>query len=567
MHRWIALPITLIALAAALAIAPSARAAGLPPLPAAWPSTFQLGLSGGAGSAAGMRATAQFGFRYQYLAGGVNTGNGWANWNPNGTFVTNYVQESSASAMTSVFSYYMLRQSAPGGADDGTAISNNLQNAATMKAYLADIKLFMQRAASSQRVILHFEPDLWGFVEQHASGDNATTVPVKVGSSGLAEVAGIPDNAAGLANAVLRLRDLYAPNVLVAYHLSVWGTGNDILYTDPSDVTVDALAARAVSFYRSLGATFDVSFSDPSDRDAAFKQFQYGDGGAAWWSTADYARNVRFIGDFVTGSATRMVLWQVPLGNTKMRAQNNTWGHYQDNHVEYFIDDPTRAHLALYANAGVVAALFGGGAGGTTCACDGDGDGVTNPAAINGNTIASYNSDDDGGFFRNRATAYYASGAYALPVVGTPVGPTPTPTLAPTPVRTPTPTPAPTPVPTPAQSTPPPVAGFSSAAGASPATAFRGDQVAITAAVRSGAATTCLVDIEVYAPNGAKVGQVFFDTQSFAAGQTRTYTYAFAVGSAAAYGTYTVKVGIFSVGWGTLRNWNNSAGQFVVAPR
>lgn len=88
-----------------------------------------------------------------------------------------------------------------------------------------------------------------------------------------------------------------------------------------------------------------------------------------------------------------------------MRAQNNTWGHYQDNHVQYFIDDPTRAHLALYANAGVVAVLFGGGAGGTTCACDGDSDGVTNPAAINGNTIASYNADDDGGFFRNRASA------------------------------------------------------------------------------------------------------------------------------------------------------------------
>jgi hypothetical protein len=307
--------------------------------------------------------------------------------------------------MTSVFSYYMLRQSSPGGADDPTAIANNLQNTATMQAYFADIKLFMQRAASSQRVVLHFEPDLWGMLEQRAGSDNAATVSAKVGSTGMSELSGIPDNAAGLANAVLKFRDLYAPNVLVAYHVSVWGTGNDILYTDPSDATVDALANRAVTFYRSLGANFDIAFTDPSDRDAAFKQYQYGDGGAAWWSDADYARSARFIGDFVTGAAKRMVLWQVPLGNTRMRAQNNTWGHYQDNHVQYFIDDPTRAHLALYANAGVVAVLFGGGAGGTTCACDGDSDGVTNPAAINGNTIASYNADDDGGFFRNRASA------------------------------------------------------------------------------------------------------------------------------------------------------------------
>lgn len=44
--------------------------------------------------------------------------------------------------MTSVFSYYMLRQSSPGGTDDPTAIGNNLQNAATMHAYFADIRLF-----------------------------------------------------------------------------------------------------------------------------------------------------------------------------------------------------------------------------------------------------------------------------------------------------------------------------------------------------------------------------------------------------------------------------------------
>ncbi len=63
-------------------------------LPAGWPNTLQLGMSDGLGGAAAMRASALFGFRYQYLAGGVNTGNGWATWNPNGGFITNYIQES-----------------------------------------------------------------------------------------------------------------------------------------------------------------------------------------------------------------------------------------------------------------------------------------------------------------------------------------------------------------------------------------------------------------------------------------------------------------------------------------
>jgi hypothetical protein len=108
-------------------------------------------------------------------------------------------------------------------------------------------------------------------------------------------------------------------------------------------------------------------------------------------------------------------MWQIPLGNTKMRAMNDTWWHYQDNKVEWFFDDPGRANLSAYARAGVIAFLFGGGSAGTTCACDAAGDGVTNPPPIGANTRASLSADDDGGYFRERASAYYASGAMALP--------------------------------------------------------------------------------------------------------------------------------------------------------
>jgi hypothetical protein len=61
-------------------------------------------------------------------------------------------------------------------------------------------------------------------------------------------------------------------------------------------------------------------------------------------------------------------------------------------------------HLRAYARAGVVALLFGGGADGTTCACDAQGDGVTNPP---GKGRPSLNADDDGGYFRARVRAYY----------------------------------------------------------------------------------------------------------------------------------------------------------------
>ncbi len=85
----------LVTLLAFLALA-SPAAAKLPPLPHGWPKTLQLGLSDSPGGAAALRKSAPFGFRYQYLAGGVNTGQGWSTWNPGGSFASLYVQESSA---------------------------------------------------------------------------------------------------------------------------------------------------------------------------------------------------------------------------------------------------------------------------------------------------------------------------------------------------------------------------------------------------------------------------------------------------------------------------------------
>ncbi len=50
-------------------------------LPSGWPARLELGMADAPGGAAAMKATAPFAFRYQYLAGGVNTGSGWATWN------------------------------------------------------------------------------------------------------------------------------------------------------------------------------------------------------------------------------------------------------------------------------------------------------------------------------------------------------------------------------------------------------------------------------------------------------------------------------------------------------
>jgi len=395
----------------------TAPAGSLAPLPSGWPSrSLEIGMTDGPDGAAAMRAAAPFAFRYQYLSGGANTGRGWATWNSGAQFATFYIQDSVRNGLVPVFTYYQMLQSAPGnGLGEPAGDFANLQNTSTMSAYFADLRLLLQRAGaeSPAKVVLHVEPDLWGYIQQRY-GDDASAAPAVVSGSGMPELAGLPNTGAGLAQAIVKLRDTYAPNVLLGYQLSYWGTNIDPIYSKPTDTETDALATRSARFFNSLNAGFDVVFAEFSDRDAGFQRYQNGNT-QTWWYADDFARNVRYLARFSAVAGKRIVMWQIPLGNTKMRSMNNTWDHYQDNKVEWLFDDPGRANLSAYARAGVVAFLFGRGGDGATCACDAAGDGITNPAPIGGNTRTALSADDDGGYFRERASAYYVAGSMALP--------------------------------------------------------------------------------------------------------------------------------------------------------
>jgi hypothetical protein len=199
---------------------------------AALTATLALGLSSQPGTAAHVRAEHAT-WRYQYLTGGVNTPDGWSHWNPDGTFVSLYVRESRVHGVTPVLTYYQLLQSH--GAGDGRPEADkdlaNLADATTMKAYYDDFALALQRtrdAAAGRLAILHVEPDLWGYVEQKAAAtDDPATVPAAVASTGDPRLSGLPDTAAGFAQALVRLRDRIAPDVRLGYHMSTWGTDVD----------------------------------------------------------------------------------------------------------------------------------------------------------------------------------------------------------------------------------------------------------------------------------------------------------------------------------------------------
>jgi hypothetical protein len=283
-----------------------------------------------------------------------------------------------------------------------------------MAYYYKDFTALMQQLhQAGGPAMVHVEPDMFGYLEP--MNVDPTKLSASVAASGNADLAGYPNTVAGFGQALLHLRDVYAPNVILGAHVSTWLWN---LSTDPS-LNVTQLANNDAAFMTGLG-NWDLFFTDISDRDAAYYQNVIKDGGAHWWDTTNqkfpnFNRLNAWADAFTSAAHKRLVIWQLPVGNTIMRTMNNTNYHYQDNRAQYWLQNyPTNQTLEALAQSGVIGLLFGAGNSGTTQPYDAAGDGITNPAAINGNNTVSSFSDDDGGFLRQNTGNYYLHGPVLL---------------------------------------------------------------------------------------------------------------------------------------------------------
>jgi hypothetical protein len=491
-------------------------------VPKSWPANrLLLGMRDEENGAGALRDATRLGARYHYLSGGANTGRSWTTWTQGGgSFVPAFIDDSVAHGFLPVFSLYHLRESTPGASmDEQQGDRANLANRDTMTAYLKDVRVFFQKAGATGAVsVLQIEPDLWGYVER--SGGAST--PAQVAATGLSELAGLPNTVAGFAQAFVRLRDAYAPKVLLGYHLSVWGTGEDIALSDPSDGHVDALAAVATGFYRSLGTRFDLIFAEQADRDSGYRQVHDGGGADAVWTPEDFTRQARFLRGVSSATGKSIVLWQLPLGNA---SQPNTPGHYKDNRVQTFLGAGGAAIRRLYVNAGVIALLFGKAQGEATCACDADGDG----------------KDDDGGLFKRLADAAIATGLQVLPGG-----------RARRPAK-----------PAPRRSTAPTVAVRTTILKRH---VTRGGTVRMTVRLTSRRAVRVVVAVQLYRPHAGTTPthQSAFRDQRLRAGVPRTYRVSYRVPAGAETGRWQVKVGLFDPDFKRLLVWRPAAGSFDV---
>jgi autotransporter family porin len=97
-----------------------------------------------------------------------------------------------------------------------------------------------------------------------------------------------------------------------------------------------------------------------------------------------------------------------------------------------------------------------------------------------------------------------------------------------------------------------------------PVTATTGRSISVAASVRADVSSEAVVDLEIHAPDGRQVFQRYWSDAYVQAGGTRSFTATWAVPSNLAPGTYAVRIGVFSRGWGQLWHWNHDADAIAV---
>jgi len=411
MHKRVFLKVLLSVFALFAVASYAAITAPVGALPRGMPPRMMVGLFEQWGGTWLRDSAVPWDVRYAYFVKGWSNNWGWGAHD--GSMATSFFNECSSGGFIPAVQFYQMTGEAGGGE---AQFLQKTQNAATMATYFGDFKLLMQRAKDfGKPVIVMLEADGFAFLEQQTSQNPNTYAAIA--ASGLPELAGLPNTAAGWGLAFLQLRkSVGASNVVLGVHISAWASGKDIAHysvTDPLQPEVD----KVYTFLAPLGlasnqtgATYDFLVGDPLDRDADF--YKVTQGADRWWDASDNAsinsksfnRYAEWLRLWNVKSGKRWLLWQIPLGNSNhLNVYNNGASRegYKDNRPEYFFGTNRQAHLEKFASSGVFGLLFGAGAGGQS----------------------SYQNDtytDGQLFMKSRAGSFLKAGGLSIPGGSTP---------------------------------------------------------------------------------------------------------------------------------------------------
>src|SRR3954462_15716200 len=169
-------------------------------IPSGLPSRMQIGLFSGPGDSWMRTSGVKWDTRYQYFTKGWV--NNWGYSGYDGSWGLSYMRESDSQGFIPAVMYYQVNSEAGG---NESAFLAKAQNATTMKSYFGDFKILMQRVKDfGKPVVIMLEADGFGFLEQQSNGNpNASAA---IASSGMPELADLPNTVAGFGLAFLQLR-------------------------------------------------------------------------------------------------------------------------------------------------------------------------------------------------------------------------------------------------------------------------------------------------------------------------------------------------------------------------
>ncbi len=224
--------------------------------------------------------------------------------NPEGTsdFLAQKLRRAADLGAMPVITHYQLLERGTNagytGAEELDVVIQAVGDAEVMRGYYDNVQMVMETAATyGDPAIFQTEPDSTTWLRMFHTGDtnDATQGHVAVDASGHPDLSGLQDTIAGYAQALVRLRDRYAPNVFMGLCEFDNRNGNN--------------PEHSVTFIQSLGARFDVLFTHH-----VMKYTSKDDG---WWDAYDDVSQERFltwIRTITSATGLKYIHWQTVIG-------------------------------------------------------------------------------------------------------------------------------------------------------------------------------------------------------------------------------------------------------------
>jgi hypothetical protein len=231
-----------------------------------------------------------------------------------------------------VITHYQLlergQQAGYTGANEWDIVIQAVQDAAVMRGYYDNVQWVMQIAATfGDSAIFQTEPDSTTWLRLfHTNGTNdARNGYVAVAASGHPNLTDLPNTIAGHAQALIRLRDTYAPD-------------NVYMGLCEFDFRDGQNPEHSVTFIQSMNAQWDVLFTD--------KIVKYSTRDCGWWDAFSQTAQDRFltwINTITSATGLKYISWQTVIGA-----------------ADYGLmpDYPAQERISPLVTAGAVACLF-----------------------------------------------------------------------------------------------------------------------------------------------------------------------------------------------------------------